>query len=612
MLDSDETVTISAPDNLRSIGFPDLILPKASQEHQETVTSSLDFTSQKPKQFTELIHLVSWSNAFIQALESNQNNLATLELLRGANEVPISLAKFRVAECINVVSSAANLDVCLVVQHPDSRANFYAINNILVEDSTCMHDIIRQVFACLYSKCLVRLIVKSNSFYQAVMATYLVDLMHSCGASFSEISCYGFEKREAIGNERFQKSYATNKTSKLSTIAIVFKDTDTFAAAQGIIESYYREQYPNLIILVEELAYERFVQDWQRYYSFALHIGPRLDERTTVVESVNEKVKVDLAAIDIKASHKMSGQVINMLRFRSPSDLLSMLSNFRKVPYMSIWNNDILMAREFCLRTNQCSEFWLNHRPRSLAGRRFPEDILNFYGETVAEDMVYIYNSVYSQFADEAEQLRKLSATFAKKNESLKRMLIISTFVTILEKCKSLRVASTVGESVARLKRFEHGSLHHVSMPGDGESQVETLYKPVGLAIIFVREEGNVKNKAALLEMVFKNLIVGNAVLLACPPGTFGAKFAFNNDHVIPFKMVHEVLPDISRLSLDASIEAGETSLCKKQCPKNTFAIEFLPDMNEESCETITVALGTRRKSLWVPDSDQSNYWVDE
>jgi len=609
--ESEDRVVIGAPDNLRSIGFPDIILPKLNQEHLETVVSAIDYSSQKPKQFIELKHLIGWSNEFVHSLENNQDGLATLELLRGVNEIPISLARFRVKECVKVVSSAASFDVNLVVQHPDSRGTTYAITNILIEDYVCLHDIVRQIFACLYSKSLVRLVVKSNSFYSAAVVTYLMDLMHSSGATPSEISCYAFEKREAIGNERFQKPYPPNKLSKLSVVAVVFKETDTFAAAQGILESFFRDQYSNLIVLVEELSYERFIQDWQRYYSFALMIGPRLDERTSVVESVNAKVKIDLSAIDIKMAHKMAGTVINVLKFRGSSDLLSLLSSFRKIPVMSIWNNDILLARELCLRINQCSEFWINHKPLSLAGRKLSEDILGFYCDTVAEDMVFIYNSVYSQFAEEAEQLRKLSLAFGKKNESVRKMLIFSSFVSIIETCKTLRVGSSVAESVARLKRFESAYLHRISMPGDGESLIETFYKPTGLAILHVREEGNLKNKAALLEMVFKNLIVGNAVLLACPAGIFGAKFAFNNDHVVPFKMVHETLPDISRLSLEASIEISETSMCKKTCPKNTYAIEILPDMNEDYCETITVALGTRRKSIWIPDSEEANYWME-
>lgn len=555
---------------------------------------------------------MSWSSEFATTLENNKNSLATLELIRGVDECPISLARFHVEESIGVVTNAISFEVGLDIQHPDTRGQNYAVNNILIDDSICLQDIVRQVFTCLFSKCAVRLIVKTNNFYSAALTAYLVDLMHASGATSNEISCLAFDRRESVGNEHFSKPIAPNKSSKLSTIATVFQLTDTFAAAQGIIDSYFREQYPNLIVLVEESAYERFIQDWQRYYSNVIHIGSRLDERTAVVDSFNSKVQVDLAAIDIKASHKMPGNVINVLKFRTLSELLSLLGNLRKVPYMSVWNDDILLSREFCTRLNQCNEFWLNHVPKSIAGRKLPDDMLNYYYETVADDMTYIYNSVYAQFLDEAEQLRKTLANFVKKDSRLKTTLIIQAFISIVTKCKSLKNGSTIGESVARLKRFQRSCMHRINTLEDGDSRIDTVLKPVGLAIMLVREECSLKNKSVLLEFVFKNLLLGNAVLLACPPNTLGAKFTFDNDHIIPFKMVHEALPDISRLSLDASIEVSETSVNKKRCPKNTYAVEILPEMSSESCEAITISLGSRRKSIWLPDVEQANYWSNE
>lgn len=610
--DVEDKVSIGAPENLRSIGFPDLILEKAGPQHQETVMSCLDLQTQKPKNWTELNHLVEWSFEFIKAMKTNRSSLATLDLLRGANEYPISLARFNVEESINVVQSALTFEAGLDLHHPDTRGSNYAVSNILIEDSICLQDIIRQTFACLYTKCSVRLIVKTNCYYSAIITAYVVDLMRSAGATTSEISCVAFDRRESIGNERFAKPLSPNKQSKLSTIATVFKQTDTFAAAQGIIESYFRDQYPNLMILVEESVYDRFIHDWQRYYSHAMHIGSRLDERTTVVDTFNEKVQIDLAAIDIKASHKMSGNVINVLKFRTLNELTSLLSSLRKVPYLSIWNDDVLLSREFCLRLNFCSEFWINHVPKSLTYRKFPEDMLNYYNETVAEDMTYIYNSVMAQFVEEAETLRKTQATFAKKDSRLKTSIILQAFISVVTKCKSLRNGSSVNESVARLKRFQRANLLRMNLPDETGSRVETHYKPVGMAIFMVREDSSIKNKPALVELIFKNLLLGNAVLLACPPNTLGAKFGFDNDHVIPFKMVHESLPDISRLSLDASIEQSELSMSKKQCPKNTFAIEILPEMASEQFEAITIALGTRRKSVWYPEVDQSNYWANE
>lgn len=608
-LNTDATVIISAPDSIRPLGIPDLALEKFQPIHQDGILFCFDNVTSKPKSWTELGHLVSWSSKFLTALEDNKQVLVVLELLRGtSSEYPISVANFHVEEAIKVVQSAISFELGLEMQHPDTRAHNYALENILIEESTALHDIIRQVFSCLYSKCAVNLIVKSNQFFSAALTAYLVDLMHESGAANSEVKCIAFERRDSIGNEKFIKCLGANRSSKLSIIATVFKQTDTFAAAQGIIESYFREQFQNLIVLVEESAYERFVKDWQRYYSHAIHIGSRADSRTTVVDTLNSKVQIDLSAIDIKASHKMSGFVINVLKFRTLGELCSLLGTLRKVPHMSVWNDDILLSREFCLRMNICNEFWLNHVPKSLAGRKFPRDMLNYYSEKVAEDMTNVYNSVNAQFADELEQLKKVQTTFIKKDARLKTMLILQAFTSLVTKSKSLKNGSSVTEAVNRLKRFQLGNLQRISTQEPGDSRIETLLKPVGIAIFLVREESQVKSKAVLVELIFKNLLLGNAVLLVCPANTLGVKFTFDNDHVIPYKMVHESIPDISRLSLENTIEMSE-SLTRKQCPKNAYAIEILPEMNSETCEAISIALGSRATSIWYPDAEQAKYW---
>lgn len=608
-LSTDATVIISAPDSVRPLGIADLKLEKFQAHHQDGILFCFDNVTSKPKSWTELGHLVAWSSEFLTALETNKQGLAVLELLRGTNsEYPISVANFHVEEAINVVQSAISFELGLDMQHPDTRGQNYGLENVLIEDSINLHDIIRQVFTCLFSKCAVNLVVKSNQFFSAALTAYIVDLMYESGATNSEVKCIAFERRDSIGNERFIKCLGANRSSKLSTIAAVFKQTDTFAAAQGIIESYFREQYQNLIVLVEESAYERFVKDWQRYYSHAIHIGSRYDSRTTVVDTLNSKVQIDLSAIDIKASHKMSGHVINVLKFRTLSELCSLLGNLRKVPYMSVWNDDVLLSREFCLRMSLCNEFWLNHVPRSLSGRKFPYDMLNYYSDKAAEDMTNIYNSVNAQFADELEQLKRLQTTFTKKDSRLKTMLILQAFTSLVTKSKSLKNGASVTEALNRLKRFQLGSLQRISTLEPEDSRIETVMKPVGIAIFLVREESQVKSKAVLVEFIFKNLLLGNAVLVVCPANTLGVKFSFENDHVIPFKMVHESMPDISRLSLDNSIEENE-SVVKKQCPKNTYAIEILPEMNSETCEAMTIALGSRATSIWYPNAEQAKYW---
>lgn len=610
MPDAAEKIVVNAPEGLRSIGFPDLVLEKLGLQHHETVVYSLDVNTNRPKSWTDISHLVGWVSEFSKTLKNNRSSLAALELIRGLNEYPITLAKYHVEEAISIVDSALTFALGVDITHPNTRNSQYAVENILIEDSTPLHDIVRQVFTCLFSKCLVRLIVKANHFYSSALTAYLVDLMHQSGSTVTEVNCLGFDRRESVGSEKFTRSLSPNTSSKLSVVAIIFKQTDTFSAAQGIIESYFRELYPNLLILTEEAVYDRFVKDWQRYYSHAVHIGPRLDMRTTVTEELNSRVNIDLEAIDIKAAHKMNGNAINVLKFRTLAELMSLLSHLRKIPFMTVWNDDLLLAREFCSRINQCHEFWLNHIPRSLSERRFPFNLLSNYHDAMSDEMTNIYNSVYGQFTDDVEHLRKSQANFMKKDPKVKSMLLLQAYISVITKFKSLKNGSTSFEAVARLRRFVVANCNKVSESEPELSRVEATLKPVGLAILWVRDESSVKSKAALLEFIFKNLLIGNAVLLVCPSNTLGARFSMDNDHVIPFKMVHEAMLDLARLSLDASIEMSEASIgTRRQCPKNTYAIEILPEMTSDTYEALTIALGSRYRTIWCADSEQVDYW---
>lgn len=569
--------------------------------------------TQKPEPWTELSHLVAWTSEFATALTENKPALASLELARGGIEFPISLANFHVDESIAVVNAALNFEVALDLHHPETKEQNLALCSISIDDSTALHDMMTRIFTCLFARCQVRLLIKSSQSHSSILASYVVELMRKCGAKEAEINCLEVDRRESVSTGKSTRAISSAKDSKLSVVAAVFRQTDTFAAAQGIIESYFREEFPNLLVLVEESAYENFVRDWQRYYSHAVHIGSRLDERTKVVESLNSKVVIDLSAIDIKQSHKMIGHAINILKFRTTSELLSLLGNLRKVPFMTVWNDDVLLAREISLRVNQCYEFWINHIPKSLTGRRFPEELINFYHVNHSCEMAYIYNSLYNQYADEAEQVRKTLVSFQKKETRLRTALILQAFIAIVTKSKSLRNSATVGESVARLKRFQISNLQRSSSSGASDSRVEFVSKPVGLALLSVREENAVKNKASLIELVFKNLLIGNGVLLVCPSNMFGAKFSLENDHIIPFKMLHGPIPDISGLCLEEAAEISETSaINKKQCPKNTYAVEITQEMNSEVSEAVTVALGSRRKMIWYTDCDVTNYWSND
>lgn len=609
----EDDVTIAAPEALRNIGFLDLNLPRF-QIHEDPIVLSIDVNTQKPLPWTEINHLVTWCEELLSTIQENFMMFAVLDLMKGHDDYPISKAKYHVNECLQIIESAISFEAGLDITHPDTRGQNYGVVNLMFDDSTCLIDLVRQIFASLFGKCVVRVVVKTNQFLSSTLATLLVDTMQKSGAIETEIKCLALDRRESLGSEmKFIKTIGSRKTCKLSTIAAVFKETDTFAAAQGIIESYFREQYPNMVVLVEESSYERFIKDWQRYYSHALAIGCRLDTRSSVVDVFNEKVSIDLCAIDIRQSHKMSGNVINVLKFRTLADLMSILKHLRKVPYMTLWNDDLLLLREFCLRVNISQEFWLNHIPRFVANRQFPDDMGNLFADSVALDMADLYNIIAKEYGDELIQTRKVQAQFMKKDPRLRTNLIIHAYTNLLQKNKSLKNGLTPNEAVARLRRFQIATLHSVSSNEPGDSRIETIRRPIGLAILHVRDETTLKAKQILVEMIFKNLLIGNGILLVSSHQPLGAKFAIENDHVIPFKMVQEPLPDIANLSLNTTIDtdcsAATVCIAKKQCPNNTYAIEVTTDMSSETCEAYTICLGTRSTRMWFPDAEASTYW---
>lgn len=643
-----EYCEIKPSENVAEFGFSSLKLEKFELIHNDGIIYLGEYESNgKSKDWATITHLVEWSTEFINKLRSNRQQLAALELLKGnTGDVPFTVANYYVSEAISIIESAVCFDFGVPMIHPDTKFGTRAIENILVEDTNSIQEILRQVFMCLFSECSVRLVVKSNQFCTSVLSTYLVELMHSCGATNNEIRVLANKRRESSDSFRLSKTIQSNRLSSMSVVAIVFAKTDTFAAAQGILDAYFREMYPNLIVFVEEAAYANFVRDWQRYYSHALVIGPRLDPKTMVTEALNGKLRIDLTAIDVRAAHKIAGNVINMIRFRNLAELISLLSNLRKIPFMSLWHDDSLLLRDLCIDINSCTHFWLRHLPCAPAGRRFGNDIIDNYGDWLSQTNVNIYNSLNFKFNEEIENLRKLQTSFMRKDIRLRHKLVLGAYISVISKCKSLRNGNSVTNSVTKLRRFVE-QVHNLNDLSPGDSRIESLAKPVGLALLHVVANNSSsgappghgnnlvvgdevdKDKAGsatmrlkyqLTDFVFKNLLLGNAVLVCCPSNTFGARFNVENDHIIPFKMVSDSsgLPDISRLSLDASINLNEAcksvgACAKKQCPKNTYAVEVSLNCpnNGDYLEAMLMSLGTRRRFIWYPDAIQTDYWTD-
>lgn len=602
---TNDPISIRVTESLKSFGVVDLTVNKFEQTQQDRIVYSLDSETTKPKEWTELSHLNKWICKFMELFKSSRKEIVALELIRMNKEHPLTLATYHVDEAISIIKTAASFKIPLDVVHPDTMGHNYAADNVLVEDAHSVVDIIREILIRLYSRCVVRLVVKIGYFYSSALSAFIVDLMHQAGATTAEIQVYAHDRRESICSERLTTMMTPNKLCKQSVFAVAFAATDLFAAVSGIIEGYFREQYPNLVVLVEEGAYSKFIKYWQHYYSHTLNIGSRLDDKVTVVDTFNEKVTIDLSAIDIRQSYKMTGNVINILRFRTLDECLSLINHLRKIPLMSVWNDDVLLTREFCSRINQCEQFWVNNMPKYHHAGRLPEILYRHHYDILADDMAVLYDKIYTQYQDNIEALQKMRLNFIKKDISLRNRLIFSAYLNTLNKYKSFKNGSTDNDIIARQQNFMN-IFQTIREDGKGNRCVEEITSPIGMIIIHVAEEiTTVKQKVLLLELIIKNLLLGNAVLVHCPPSTLAVKFSLENDHIIPFQMIIDETLDItlSNLTLDSSLSG------RKKCPPNTSVVKFDTSFTSEMMGGKIRALCCKKKLLWLSTTDRFDYW---
>lgn len=598
-----------------ALALPDLHLTRYAR-HSPTADHQ---TVHRP----HLGQLVKWLNEFVCQLREHRDQLHTLEQI--ANGFRSQLAEFHVQEAIGLVASSLCLDVALDVRldRAECAPARPGEHSIL--------DTLRLVLVRLFVRAPVSLVLDQAHYPGCLLAAYLVDLMHKSGAPRHHVGLFVQESGARATGE---------PTPTGQAVFVCLANADVHQVPAVILETYLREPAcPNAIVLVEESAYGSFVDAWRHNFSRALQASD-----LQLLE-----IAVDLNSIDVGVARRTQGRCINVVRFRSLDELHKLTGSLRRVAHVQLWTSDHLVARELCLgaanRLGPCQEFWLNHLPACLAGARFPDQLLAFYADTLrGPPMDECYSGALHEHGAQINRLRRQQVAFARHSNSARARLVLGAYVRLVAKLKSLKPTGvSAAEAVARLRRFQWAA-SGLAPELAGGSRVETAWRPTGLAILLLASKACVKSRSVVAEFVFKNLLVGNAVLLVCPPDLLGPRFPADLLAAgrLPFGLVHAGAPQAGagawpplasapggspaapspgqtagQLEQEGSsawgsadsgldITGGSVELRRRvRCPKSVYALELRQaddELTSERVETLVTALGCRRRSLWYPD----------
>lgn len=617
-------VVIHPPSNMRSLGFPDLHLNRFNGSPMK-ITQSNDFNL-----------LFKWTSELLKLMQANKCCLEAIELMR--HNYSKRIAQFHVQEAINFVQGALCYDVSF-----DATVN--VANHVTVEDpQTPIQEIVGKLCICLFAKSPVKIIAKVNHYYTCLLAAFLVDMIHEAGVVAGLIQLFVYDpRRDSTNLDDLSASNcgpaSLSKVSKLSIVSICLHDLDANLACNCILESYMREvYYSNMIVLVEESIYEKFVLNWSTNY-----------EKIVTSKNNNNswQIEVDLNSIDLKSAHRMVGHCINIIKFRSIEELCKLLGKLRKIPYLQLWTNQYLMAQELCTGHNyldQCHEFWINHLPTNILGRKFDDYLLKYFKDSLRTNMNETYSEIFHYYEDDILEVKKLQNAFmstSKQVSQSKRIArVLRIYLNLISKSKSTKQTNlTIGESVAKMRRFQSNLLESKINEIPGESRIETLLKPIGLSILVIRNEACIKSKYILVEFIFKNFLLGNGVLLVCPQTILGLRFPIElikRNH-LPFRIIDSTknIHSSIQINQNESLEALDSELaaaahCSQQlqqqqlessldsglnislvqpakrdmkCPKNVYAIELKEtELTSDRVDAMILALGAKRKTVWYPD----------
>lgn len=672
---ANETFDLLVCDSKYNLNMPDLYLEEYNKDMMARPNMS---------KMAKLDQLMECLGEFARQLREHRQELETLEQI--SNGFQRQLAKFHVQEALNLMSSCLCLD-----EFVDIKLNRQDCVYLRGKSQWTCDEIICQVLLRLFSLSSVDLIADTDLYGNCLLVAYLVDLMHMSGLPKDQVRLYAREGtssgRQSVGEptrlshlsppatpdtivNTTQQTTTTTTNSQVVYICLA-NVVSIQVASSCILDSYLRDlnNNQNAIVLIEESIYNLFVEFWRQNYSKLLKENDDLKLLS---------ISVDLNSIDIGVARKCQGSCINMIKFRSLDELNKLISSLRKISYVQLWTRDDSLARELCMsRGNnnnnrfsssmrRCPEFWLNHLPATLSGRKFPHTLLDHCRDTLRGDqMNEHYSDLSYQFGHQIEQLKRQQLVFVRKYSHLKRgHLIMDSYLKLISKFKSMKqMGISVEDAYAKMKRFhQQVSRCYYDWPTDEtsahESIIEHNLKPTGLAILSLRGKNNVvKSKSVIIEFVYKNLLIGNAVLVVLTENLLGLRFPANllSARKLPFELIDlskSLSPQLdeslygpvgqstptlqvagqshvsftstacnstssSRLSscwsdtpdsgVNTSLQPIDESPRPRKplkCPSGVYVIqfgEFREELTSELVDLFVVSLGCRRRSLWLP-----------
>lgn len=354
----------------------------------------------------------------------------------------------------------------------------------------------------------------------------------------------GVSMRHSSGSLRVSKAPVEN----VPDIAILLNRCNVPLSVKKIIDYYIREpdNLVPMIILVDETLYSYFEQSWS-------NLWPKL------VPSDELDIKVDLNCIDIRLGNKSTQNnnknannnrnKIRVLKFRSIDDLFNIMGSLKRVPLVQWWTEDHMFARELCLargrRANFCDTFWINHIPNPV--NTVHQELMNVlvgpsHSGTVAQ-MNELYSDLLVDYETRISKLRRQQANFYQKVGVRQRTgHILKAYLKLISKFRSMKpLTVSIRESIIRLRRFHSQSTNIISdAVWEGDSYVEISLRPKGVALILAKTETCVQSKHLMIELIFKNLILGNGVLVVCPANLLGRRFplALMREFKLPFELI--------------------------------------------------------------------------
>lgn len=446
------------------------------------------------------------------------------------------------------------------------------------------------------------------------------------------------------------------------------RSIDVPTAIKQTLKAYARDfGHPNLILFVEETIYRIFEQNWQVLFGKIISQLDSLD------------IKVDMNCLDVKLAQNRSGNNIYIVQFRSIIDLSKLIGKLRKIDQIQFWTEDFLFAREICLclkNLNCCDNFWLNRLPlthdilennMSIQMDTIKDSTTTKTNDISKNSYIGLDESIYEAYSNvihdcdiQLNRIKKLQEYFVSKNSETNRVgIILRAYLRLISKFKSLKNQTiTIEESLSRLKRFHMSHSDIITeIAGQENLLVESIIRPIGIALIVAPSESNLKSKWLLVELIFKNLILGNGVVLACHPNALGSRFPmeFITSYKIPFEMVHlnviqtedietsfDDSHEISSLNqsdlqstpkskhetsikslqkhVDSPDSGVQTSFSNRKSSKrlsNMYLIDIsqYPDLNCAKIDTLILTMGVRKKRIYFSNGPQSSdqcHSVDE